>query len=358
MTDGRTGALLLVLGAVGILGMSPPTAAAAPERMGGSGDDEWRAVHLLRDSAQAMRSTSYSGTRMISAWGEQGSATLIVDIEHVAGDRTRLTVRGDGRMMAAPGTNSGATELFPAGTGGTAQSDGLSASSIELLTESYAVTVAARDSVAGRPSTVVEISRGGVLAARLWVDDASGLLLRREVFDAAGHLVRASAFIDVEVDVSPLRARMAPPEPVTEGLGVRGQSLVEAAGWDCPMRPGALRLVDIERLDDADAMHMTYSDGLSRVSVFEQRGSLDPRSVRGYQTTRVGTQVVHVHEGMPTYAVWERDGIVFTAVTDGPMDSVAAVVLDGARNPRPDLEFWDRVASGMTRLGAWSTPLL
>ncbi|MGH3356181.1 MAG: sigma-E factor regulatory protein RseB domain-containing protein, partial [Nocardioidaceae bacterium] len=67
---------------------------------------------------------------------------------------------------------------------------------------------------------------------------------------------------------------------------------------------------------------------------------------------------VHVREGMPTYAVWQRDGIVFTAVTDGPLDTVAGVVRAAPEHAYGHAGFWDRVTGGMTRLGAWASPLV
>lgn len=348
----RTGAVLLVVGVVGVLGATS-VAGAVRDPFGGSGDDDQRAVDLLHRSAAAMRTTSYSGTRMVSAWGSDSATTVMVDVEHVAGQGTRLSMRGGGIAED--------TAMFLAsGGGGSAEANGFGAQSFDLLTDAYAVTVGPRDSVAGRPSTVVEASRGGVLAARLWVDDRSGLLLRREVFDRSGRLVRESTFIDVDVDAFHFMAHLPPaaPEPVAHGVAVQRRSALEAAGWECPRQAGPMRLVDIESLERTDALHMTYSDGLTRMSVFEQRGSLDPESVRDFEPVRVGDRMIHVREGMPTYAVWEEGGLVITVVTDGPLDTVTGVLARGSDRSSSDRGFWGRVAGGLARLGDWGTPLV
>ncbi|MDQ4085766.1 MAG: hypothetical protein M3165_08120 [Actinomycetota bacterium] len=355
----RLRALLVVVGVVGALGLASSTAGAARNPYGGAGDDEQRAVDLLHRSATAMSSTSYTGTRLLSAWGRNSATAVLVDVEHVAGQGTRMSLRGGGLAEDTATFLAGGEGLGA----GPAPSNGLTLEAFDLLTDTYAVTVGPRDSVAGRPSTVVEVSRAGAVAARLWIDDRSGLLLRREVFDGSGRLARESTFIDVDITGSSFMAHLPPfpPEPVTHGVAVGDAHGLRDAGWDCPPQAGAMRLLDIEALDDvrgSDALHMTYSDGLSRMSVFEQRGSLDADSVRGFERLRMGGETVHVREGMPTYVLWEDGGLVFTAVTDGPLDSVAGVV---ARDPTLAGDhngFWDRVASGLARLGGWASPLV
>lgn len=349
----RTSALLLVVGVVGVLGAT--SAGAVPLRAPfiGYGGDDQRAVDLLRRSAAAMSSTSYSGTRVLSAWGRDSATTVLVDVEHVAGQGTRLSMRGGGIADD--------TATFLA-TGEDGQGHTLGVQMFDLLTESYAVSLGPADSVAGRSSRVVEVSRGDSLVARLWIDDRSGLLLRREVFDHAGRLVRESTFIDVDVEDGAPRFMAhlppVPPESDDQSVDVGRRPALEADGWDCPGQAGAMRLVGIETMERTGAVHMTYSDGLTRMSVFEQRGSLDPQSVRGFETLRLGDQVVHVREGMPTYAMWQEDNLVFTVVTDGPLDTVAGVVASEPVTRAPEPDFWERVAGGMTRLGDWATPLV
>jgi sigma-E factor negative regulatory protein RseB len=348
----RLGVVLLLVGVVGALTAVGSTAGAARDAFGGGGDDDQQAVELLRGSAVAMRMTSYSGTRMLSAWGTDDATTVLVDVEHVPGQGTRIS-------MAGGGLPDDAATFLASGRGTASEAAELELRGFDLLTDAYAVTLGPSDSVVGRPSTVVDVSRADALVARLWIDDRSGLLLRREVFDAAGRLARESAFIDLHVAESDFMEHLPPaaPEAATHGVGMGHRAGLLAAGWDCPNEAGAMRLLRIETIGRAGALHLTYSDGLSRMSVFEQRGSLAERSVRGFEPMLLGGRLVHVREGMPTYVVWEDEGLVFTAVTDAPLDSVGAVVRN-APAWDADRGFWTRVGSGLARLGGWVTPLV
>ena len=68
---------------------------------------------------------------------------------------------------------------------------------------------------------------------------------------------------------------------------------IEDDGWECPRTvSGTMALYEARRVagDDGDVLHLSYSDGLSIVSVFQQWGSLDPKGLRGYsqQATPMG----------------------------------------------------------------------
>ncbi len=352
----RAGALLLVVGLTGLVGafgLAPLTADAVRYPFGGAGDDDQRAVDLLERSAMAMQHTAYSGTRMLSTWGRDSATTVLVDVRHVPGQGTTMSMRGGG---AAPGTAT----FLAWGAEGSAQAGTFGVQAFDLLTDAYAVTLGGSESVAGRPGRVVEVSRAGAVVARLWVDDRSGLLLRREVYDGRGRLVRESTFIDVDVSSPAFLAHLPPTAPQQDAhdVDVGSRQAAVADGWACPRQAGAMRLLDIEVLDRGGAMHLAYSDGLTRMSVFEQRGSLAPRAVRGLDRVRVRGETVHVREGMPTYAMWHEDGVVFTAVTDGTLASVAPVVGGDVPGSEADDGFWARVGGGLSRLGAWATPLL
>ena len=73
---------------------------------------------------------------------------------------------------------------------------------VALLTRYYSLRMGTADRVAGRETDVVEAVRPGAdgrVVARFWLDRESGVVLRREVYDAAGRAVRVSAFTDVRL---------------------------------------------------------------------------------------------------------------------------------------------------------------
>ena len=81
-------------------------------------------------------------------------------------------------------------------------------------------------------------------------------------------------------------------------------------------------------------MQLVYSDGLTTVSVFEQRGRLTMVPPGSQWDATVGA---HVRRGASGVATWQSGDIVFTVVTDGSAgvlaDAVASLPHDGAAMP-------------------------
>lgn len=353
MNRGRPAALLLI-GVVGLL-LIAPSSASGHVHGGSDWDDadDPRAVGLLRQAASALEQVSYSGTRIVSSWGAGTSTTVLVDVEHVTGQGTLVRMRGGG---VAEDTAA----FLAAGEGDSPQRPSFGTDSLRLLTTSYDVRLGAPSRVAGRSAHVVEIGRGATLVARIWVDERSGLPLRREMFDSAGRLAIESAFIDLSVEEGAFIAHLPPgtPETDVEQMDLAALPYLKAQGWACPQRVGSLRLVGVERMPASSALHVSYSDGLSRVSVFEQRGDLSEQSLAGFSAASIGGTTVHVRVGMPSYAVWEDSGTVYTVVSDAPVAAIADVVASYPHTEGTDSGFWSRVGGGMARLSAWATPLV
>ena len=62
------------------------------------------------------------------------------------------------------------------------------------------VAVAGRGQVAGRPARIVTVRRpGGGVAAWFWLDSATGLPLRKEMFDAGARLISSVTFAEVDI---------------------------------------------------------------------------------------------------------------------------------------------------------------
>ena len=186
----RVGPVLMVPVLIGALvALVAPSAAAIPSGAGPPGDDD-RAVGLLERSAAAPDQVSYSGTQYVSAWSalapSTASSSAVVDVGHEAGGATNIRVHNQQTDLLQ--TRTAATWL--ASSGGPA----------ELLAGAYAIRMGAGAKVAGRPADVVEAWRDdGSLAARLWIDRATALSLRRETFATDGTLLSASAFVDVTI---------------------------------------------------------------------------------------------------------------------------------------------------------------
>ncbi len=342
---------------------SAPTGdvAQAPVAETGTPAADPAALRLLEGAATAPLHAHYVGVQFVSAWTSRGATSLVLHVEHEPGVGTQVrsarTASGDG------------VDTFVAAGGAQPSLMGDNAT-LQLLSRNYAVAVSGSGDVAGRLSDIVEVryAPSGRVAARFWLDRATGLVLRREVYDERGRTTRASAFIQIETSKwSPMlsTAGLRPPaydavartEAWPEAIGTAGLSTMRARGWNCPAKlPGSLRLVDARRGQTASGgvVHLSYSDGLASLSVFEQAGRLDVDRLGGYRRVQVDGRDVYRQEGVPVRYVWSAHGRVFTVVADAPPRTVESAV--AALPHGGDDGAWNRLGRGMDRVGSWFNP--
>jgi negative regulator of sigma E activity len=193
-------------------------------------------------------------------------------------------------------------------------------------TSKYAFSVAPGPMVADRPTQVVEVrlGSGGRLGERLYLDQGSGLLLRRQVFDSRGRANRTVGF----TSITPTVAAQGP-SPGAPGKSANQEPAPAGsvqAPYDAPKRLGAgYRLMGAYQ-KEGNLLHFFYSDGLHGLSVFEQRGRLTARAMpHGGRRVEVGGHSVRSWlTSVGEVMVWEGDGVVYTVVSDAP-DAVTAV---------------------------------
>lgn len=332
----RRARLALLLAATGLLLGAAPSVAVA-DRGAGLSTREREALDLLQAAARAGRDLTYTGTQQVATWrGPQaGSATAEVHHDPARGS----TVDADEPLAVT-------AVLDPR--------------LLRLLASSYDLAVAGPGTCTGRSARVVEASRAdGSLAGRFWVDHDSGLLLRREVFDDRGRRLRSSAFVELSVgagtaSVAPAQQAALPAETAVAGL--------RADGWDVPRTlPGGLRLFATELTTPrpgGQLLHLAYSDGLSSVSLFEQRGRLGSAPLTGFRPAEVDGRPVWVRDAAPERVVWDGGGRVWTMVSDAPPATVRAAVAelphDGAGSADGGVR--TRLGRGLGRLGSLLNP--
>jgi MucB/RseB N-terminal domain len=352
-----------VLLAVALLLVVPVFTPAAPEAAAADADDDASAVGLLQRSARSWSTMSFTGTQYLTLGGDAGSAGAVVEVVHRAGGPTRVHVLGTGRHeVPASATRAW---LAPAGP-------------VDLLVDAYEIRLAGREPVVGRPADVVEARRAdGTLAARLWVDTATGLPLRRELLDTEGSVSQASAFVDLAVQGqvgTPVAggAEDSPAGAVPGGGGVGaavsggGPALdlddlvaLRHQGMACPEEIGdGLVLYEARRVrvgEGRSAVQLSYSDGLVAVSVFEQRGRLDGDRLEGFSGRRVGDGTVWTRSGPPAWATWSTGESVVTVVSDDPalVPAVVAAVPPGDDGGHGMLA---RLARAASRVAGWFNP--
>jgi sigma-E factor negative regulatory protein RseB len=408
-TPGRVAALALLAGAVVAADLvlaagassagtgsaagaegSPVVAASAADPAGAPATaDDARALAALRRASAAAATTAFSGTQLVTAWSDAGAHTSVLRVLHSPHAGTSVTSRGT--AGAAAGTGWQLAPVVPPATDPARPAPAAAGDPVAQLAGTSAVRLAAPGSVAGRAATVVEVLRGGSVAARYWVDDATGVLLRRELLHGS-RLVHESVFVDFRAAAVPLVApvpAVVPPaltrplgaasltsrgERVPAGLPGRPASARPPAaaapsgwrevplgrdvgalrrdGWSCPQAlPGLLRLrsVQVAEMPTGTALHASYTDGLYTASVFQQQGRLDDRSLPGAERRRLGGADVLVLDGFPRTLVWQGRGSVLTLVTDAPDDVAADVVAALPREPAGSGGALDQVLRGARR---------
>jgi outer membrane lipoprotein-sorting protein len=306
------------------------------------------ARRLLTQAAAAADDVSYSGIQVSDWWGPAGMSSSQLDVWHRPG-------AGIVARTLAPPEDGTDTQLYSPGSGDPVVAMAMSVRQVDLLLENYDVKYTGAGSAGGRSAQVISVVRpGGRLAARFWLDEATKLPLRRELFDADTHLVSDIRLIDLKIGASAV-AEMpaAQAQPWTRQLGARAIRLLQGKGWPVPPRlAGGLRLFAAsEAVNSAGlVVDTSYSDGLSVISLFVERGHL-PKVMGGWLELKLDGHRVFSSDPDDRSIAWGSGGFVFTMISDAPVSTVReafAAALADSRSP----DFWVRLGRGFKRLAS------
>ena len=241
-----------------------------------------------------------------------------------------------------------------------AASDRLEHGSLDALGSTYDLALDGREQVGGRMATVVTASLHGQVSARFWIDVATGVLLQRDLY-ADGRLVRRSGFSSFDRTPHGFMLHLSPQvaAPQTTPLSMTVARALNDKGWACPEHLNDhFQLSLLNQVDaDGDVMRAEYTDGLSRISVFEERGSLDTSSLEGFRPMPSDGHLVYVKAGLPMVAVWESEGTVFTVVTDAPEQMAGNLISRLPHAPEPSTPgVTSRIGHGLSRLASAVSP--
>jgi len=314
----------------------------------GPGDD-LAAVDALQGAMEAPERVAYRGARVVIDMTSETASTVHVRVEHVPGQGTSFDVTD---------SPDDATATFVA-QGEAASARAFAGGQLQLLVDAYDLTASGSAVVTGRAATVISARRGQQLVARFFVDNATGLMVRREVYDG-GQLVRSGAFESLRTSAAGFLSHL-PPElttPAATAVSTRLAPILNDDGYACPSTlSDTFELTSLDRLDSSsDVIHAAYSDGLSSASLFEQRGQLRADTLPGFRRVGVDGAQVAVREGLPTVAVWESEGTVYTLVTDAPMSTSAALIADLPHRPPAVEDASNRLERGFETLGSYLSP--
>jgi sigma-E factor negative regulatory protein RseB len=322
-----------------------------------SGRAQTAGLRLLTRAAQAWRSVPYQGVE-VAWWGPGGGDTSMVDVWHQPG-RQALTQApqpsvewpsrpGQQVPLAVPG----GADLSEAGV------LGMNSRLVALLGTNYVVSVAGRGWVAGRPARIVTVRRrGGSLAAWFWLDSATNLPLRKEMFDTRAHLISDISF--AEVSIGPGAASGEPAAAATAwrtALAPAQLARLRANGWPLPgPLPGNLTLIAARESGTASGpvVDLDYSDGLTVVSLFVQRGYL-PARISGWSPVALAGHQVYANDPDDLCFAWSAGGFVYTLIAAAPRQTVGQVV--AALPHDDDAGLLGRMKHGLHRLLSWLSP--
>jgi sigma-E factor negative regulatory protein RseB len=349
---GALGAAVCSMG-VGAVTPAEPDVAVAPTSMTversprAMGAAEQRALELLRRAVTAQRAVTYSGTQWLSSQASGGAVT-IVDVRHDPARGTWFDTRTTAGGHTVP--DGQATEL-----------DG---EALAALTHHYRLAVRGTEHCAGRPATVVvaRVLGGDRVAGRFWLDRDTGLLLRRELYDATGGVVRATAFVQLDEGSAAAAVPAAVTRPDTDGperaLDDAALTDLRREGWQLPdLLPGGMeryRATDLT-VDGHRVVQLAYSDGLFATSLFVEQGGLDGGALRGFDRTTLAGTTVYVRTGLQRTVVWAGRSAVYTLVLDAPASLTPDLVAALPHRP-PDDGMLSRLGRGIHRVGSWANP--
>lgn len=313
-------------------------------------------MRLLAKSAVAGLAVSYQGVELIAQSGVSGPETMVSDVWHRGG--VTVTQTSDAAMSA----NGQPYVSYDTSNGSPEGVFGVTSTLVALLGKHYLAVYQGTGSAVGRPALIVELSRpDGSLAARFWLDKQTMVPLRREVYDTSDQLISEDAFVQVQFS-----GLTAPPAAAAgAATSAAGSSWTAAAapgqlvadlnrqGWRLPAAlPAGLPLYAAARSQTAagQVVDLCYSDGLSVVSLFVQRGTLAPNPAGWQQVSLLGHRVYVAGRSI----IWAADGFVYTMIADAPPGVATQVV--ASLSPDTTSGIVARIRRGLDRLAALVNP--
>jgi hypothetical protein len=337
LVDDAVGAVLSVPPAR--LDGGAPVGGRAPAVTGSRPLPPGAAVAALRRTVVAAATVGYSGVQDFRSGDGDRSVAATVLVRSVPGHGSTAQVLDRSGAIVS-------TAASPASAQTRVEDD----STVELLMRHYRLTGWSDAAAAGRSATMVQATRDdGSPAARWWLDDASGIVLAHQSFDGGGAMLMSVGFAGVLVE--PTTAVLAA-LPVSLGttstptaLTLSNAPALSSRGWACEGRLADLALVRLRSDGAAEpgAVHLVYSDGVSTLSVHEQRGELSTVPAGSSWDTKLGAWT---RTATSSLASWQSGDRVFTVVTDGSAALLSAAVASLPHEPRRERTTMERIREG------------
>ena len=301
------------------------------------------AAQLYDLSRDADANYSYRGRQVTSSW--KAGKTLAITVSHRAGGWDRIDYTAPDRLRGHSLVSNGRQEwqlnpqtktltvraVSPRPNDATEDATGYN-----LLRSNYTLSLeSVPETFANRKAFVLTITRKSnhTIARRLWIDAATNIVLRREVFQEDGRLAVTVAFTEIdfhpkfapdafsipgmrgETGIRTIKIARDPEQPI-DIRAVAGQLDRKAIA---PPNPAGYRLIGAGVLPykaNRTALHLRYSDGLNLVSLFETQRILTSRPTRVpaimHPAHIAGVNVNVTHHGSLTTINWDTKSLNLT----------------------------------------------
>ncbi|MCU1586918.1 MAG: putative sigma regulatory protein MucB/RseB [Frankiales bacterium] len=331
--------LLVLAGAAALVTVAPCAGATRPVPPHHDDASEASALHLLQSAAWSSVMRPWSAVQRIVTIHGGLPRLSAMQVQHVPGRASTMTV------VAAPDQEA-------------VTADAQDAALLRVLIGHYDIAFAGMQVLGGRHTNVLEARRpgrqgAGAVAGRFWLDCATGMVLRRDVLDESGEVVRTTSFDLLDVGAAaPVRLAASVSQVHLDEPWLRS---MQAQGWPVLRElPGGLDLFDARM--QQDVLQLSYSDGLSTVSGFVQPGELDGEPA-GTARPVDGGGTVWVSGGSPERLVWSAGGRTWTLISDASESTVTAALQALPHTPdssgdSPTARIW----RGMAVVGGWLNP--
>lgn len=245
---------------------------------------------LLKQAVAADDHVSFSGTITSLVYGREATAATIVRVEHRAPNLWRLwyvaPADAYGRLIVS---NESVQYQYEPKTGKVFSNDWVSplATGLDIarIRRNYAVQVAEQATIAGRSAFTLSLvsNYSRTLAQRLWIDSATNLVLRREIYHADSTLAAKTEFDNITFvkDLPPDLFKMTVPAGMTLVPGTDyGTATPDLTSLTNELKFKAVAPRDladgfafqkgsVEMRGGVQSVEFVYSDGLRSLSLFE-----------------------------------------------------------------------------------------
>jgi negative regulator of sigma E activity len=308
---------------------------------------------LVKAALDAPRHVSYVGQLQTIRWGTRVASATIQRVEHLAPSDTRRTFLAPealyGEYDITRGTTT--TKIDPkqhrAMVSENPSSDNAIAinSSIALLVANYRAVIGPIEIVAARPATTISLVNRytGERMMRLWIDNATKIVLAKEAYHQDGSLAWRSRFdeirftgqIPTDVFSTAIPADFQQVEgrkfaDITEDL----QQTLEDAGFKAVnprYLPDGFHMIGAENstFRGLRNLHLLYSDGIRTLSLFENNADSEPDfgDVKPQITHFEGHDAVYVRDGPTTLLTWREHGLAFALIGDLDLKKLTEIAI-------------------------------